>query len=89
MQPVKLSCGEALDVRSVSVRRQEWMDLLQGEGGVSMDVGGLKVLDTAGVQLLVSCERQCREQGRAFELRGESPALTDSLALLGLTGWGQ
>jgi anti-anti-sigma regulatory factor len=89
METIKLDCGQSLDVRQVASCREQWMAALAQPAPVSVEVGALTKVDTAGVQLLLSLEQECRLSGRDFRLSGESPELDSALALLGFPGWGQ
>jgi len=53
---------------------------------VTLDVGALQRIDTAGLQLLAAFVRDRRAAARAVEWRGRAPALDAAADLLGLRG---
>jgi len=53
---------------------------------VTLDVGELQRIDTAGLQLLAAFVRDRRAAARAVEWRGRAPALDAAADLLGLRG---
>jgi phospholipid transport system transporter-binding protein len=52
---------------------------------VTVDVGALQRIDTAGLQLLAAFVRDRRTAGRAVAWRGRAPALEAAAGLLGLS----
>jgi anti-anti-sigma factor len=59
--------------------------LVGGEGALEIDLADVTEIDTAGVQLLLLAQREARAVSRPFRLAAASPAVTEALALLGLT----
>jgi anti-anti-sigma regulatory factor len=56
-----------------------------GDGrAVTVDVGRVHAVDTAGAQLLLAFQGEASRRGVAIEFRGESALLTHTLAVLGL-----
>jgi anti-anti-sigma regulatory factor len=51
---------------------------------VTVDVGHVQAIDTAGAQLLLAFQGEASRRGVTIEFRGESPRLTHTLAVLGL-----
>ena len=58
---------------------------LQEPAPVTLDVGALQRIDTAGLQLLAAFVRDRRTAGRAVTWRGEAASLTTAASLLGLS----
>jgi anti-anti-sigma regulatory factor len=58
-----------------------------GDGrAVTVDVGRVHAVDTAGAQLLLAFQGEASRRGVTIEFRGESAPLTHTLAVLGLRG---
>ena len=58
-----------------------------GDGrSVTVDVGRVQTVDTAGAQLLLAFQGEASRRGVTIEFRGESAPLTHTLAVLGLSG---
>jgi anti-anti-sigma regulatory factor len=56
-----------------------------GDGrAVTVDVGRVHAVDTAGAQLLLAFQGEARRRGVIVEFSGESAPLTHTLAVLGL-----
>jgi anti-anti-sigma regulatory factor len=56
-----------------------------GDGrAVTVNVGRVHAVDTAGVQLLLAFQGEASRRGVTIEFRGESAPLTHTLAVLGL-----
>jgi len=51
---------------------------------VTVDVGRVQAVDTAGAQLLLAFQGEAGRRGVTVEFRGESAPLTHTLAVLGL-----
>ena len=51
---------------------------------VTVDVGRVHAVDTAGAQLLLAFQGEASRRGVTIEFRGESAPLTHTLAVLGL-----
>lgn len=57
-----------------------------GDGrAVTVDVGRVHAVDTAGAQLLLAFQGEARRRGVTVDFRGESAPLTHTLAVLGLS----
>lgn len=87
MERSEIKCARVLDVRVASETREEWLRMLGTASAVSLDVGEVEQIDTAGVQLLLALERACSESGVAMTRAGASPAVDTALATLGLRAW--
>jgi anti-anti-sigma regulatory factor len=57
---------------------------LDGGRTVTVDVGRVHAVDTAGAQLLLAFQGEASRRGVIVEFRGESAPLTHTLAVLGL-----
>lgn len=71
-----LQIGQNLTVNHIHAVFAEIRELRQGEGDVVLDLGGVKQLDTSGVQLLLAAKLTASEDGRQFRLAGH---LSDEL----------
>jgi len=74
----------SLRIGDVAARREVLLRHLDGRAAVRIDVGGLQSVDTAGVQLLLALRLEADRRGIEIEYRGDSPALSHGLQLLGL-----
>lgn len=68
-----------------SALKQALAPLLALEEAVTLDVGGIERIDTAGMQLLAAFVRERRAAARAVCLAGRSGALAEAASLLGLS----
>ncbi len=59
--------------------------LLDDPGAVTLDIGAVQRIDTAGLQVIATFVRESESLGRAVEWRGAAPALTAAAKLLGLS----
>jgi anti-anti-sigma regulatory factor len=58
-----------------------------GDGrAITVDVGRVHSVDTAGAQLLLAFQSEANRRGVTIKFHGESAALTHTLAVLGLGG---
>ena len=56
-----------------------------GDGrAITVDVGRIQAVDTAGAQLLLAFQGEASRRGVTVDFRGESAPLTHTLAVLGL-----
>jgi phospholipid transport system transporter-binding protein len=76
--PAECTAAEAASLKAALVRR------LEEPRPVSLEVGSLQRIDTAGLQLLAAFVRDRRTTGRRVEWRGRAPALDAAAGLLGL-----
>ncbi|MGH8318971.1 MAG: STAS domain-containing protein [Steroidobacteraceae bacterium] len=72
------TAAEADSLKTALVR------LLEEPRSVTLKVGSLQRIDTAGLQLLAAFVRDRRTAGRRVEWRGRAPALNAAAGLLGL-----
>jgi anti-anti-sigma regulatory factor len=75
-----------LQIKDVEEAHRRLKAAFDGGARVVVDVAKLGVVDTAGVQLLLALRGQAAARGIALDIRGESAALTQALAVLGLRG---
>ncbi len=59
--------------------------LLAESDAVTLDIGAVQRIDTAGLQVIATFVRERASLGRAVEWRGTAPALTAAAKLLGLS----
>jgi ABC-type transporter Mla MlaB component len=59
--------------------------LLDESGVVTLDIGAVQRIDTAGLQVIATFVRERESHGRQVEWRGTAPALTAAAQLLGLS----
>jgi phospholipid transport system transporter-binding protein len=59
--------------------------LLEEAEAVTLDIGAVQRVDTAGLQLIATFVRERESQGRQVHWRGEAPALATAAKLLGLS----
>lgn len=78
--------GNSLDVSQVALVARGWLDCLDRQGAdVVVDAGALARIDTAGIQLLLSLEREAVARHGSFRIGSASPLLKSTLSLLGLS----
>lgn len=58
--------------------------LLEDSGIVTLDIGAVQRIDTAGLQVIATFIREREAQGRQVQWRGHAPALSAAAKLLGL-----
>ena len=59
--------------------------LLDTPEAVTLDIGAVQRIDTAGLQVIATFVRERESLGRAVEWRGAAPAMTAAANLLGLS----
>jgi anti-sigma B factor antagonist len=59
--------------------------MVRTQDAPALDLAGVTEFDSAGVQLLLVARREAGRLGKPLALRGASPAVRDTFALLGLT----
>jgi anti-sigma B factor antagonist len=80
---LKLS-GELNIYAAAETQQAVQQALLEGGSALSLDLSDVSELDTAGVQQLLLLHRECVHSGRPLRLAASSPAVDETLALLGL-----
>jgi anti-anti-sigma regulatory factor len=73
-----------LEIKDVERVRDRLLAAFEHGSKVTVDVGQVATIDTAGVQLLLAVRGEASKRGMTVEFRGESPALTRALTVLGL-----
>src|SRR5581483_9198816 len=58
--------------------------LLEESRIVTLDIGAVQRIDTAGLQVIATFIRERESHGRQVQWRGEAPALANAARLLGL-----
>ena len=58
--------------------------LLEEPGIVTLDIGAVQRIDTAGLQVIATFIRERESHGRQVQWRGHAPALSAAAKLLGL-----
>jgi len=58
--------------------------LLEESGIVTLDIGAVQRIDTAGLQVIATFIRERESHGRQVQWRGHAPAVTAAAKLLGL-----
>ena len=59
--------------------------LLEESGIVTLDIGAVQRIDTAGLQVIATFIRERESHGRQVQWRGQAPALSAAAKLLGLS----
>ena len=78
-----------LQIKDVEDAHRRLMAAFDRGSSVAIDISRVGIVDTAGVQLLLSLSSEAARRGVAIEMHGESPAFTKALAALGLGGPGR
>jgi anti-anti-sigma regulatory factor len=73
-----------LEIKDAEGVHRRLLEALGGGRAVIVDVGRLHAVDAAGAQLLLAFQDEAGRRGVTIEFRGESAALTHTLAVLGL-----
>ena len=73
-----------LTIYSAAALRQALYDALADGAGLTLDLGQVCEIDSAGVQLLIAAARHAAAAGQPFALTGHSTAVQDAFELLGL-----
>ncbi len=75
-----------LEIQNIEDARRDLIESLGRALPLTVDVSRITSIDTAGVQLLLGLRNAAPKHGVSLEIRGESAALTNALAMLGLQG---
>lgn len=92
-QALPLALPADLTIREVGELRDDWLrwvqDALADEGlaTLPLQAAGVRQLDSAGTQLLLSLDRLALQQQRPLRLLDPSQAVIDACAQLGLAQW--
>jgi anti-anti-sigma factor len=80
----RLSLEAGAEIKDVEVLRERLIAAFDRGLPISLDVGHLSAIDTAGVQVLLAAQKEAQKRGVRLEFVGESPVLTHALNILGL-----
>jgi ABC-type transporter Mla MlaB component len=72
-------------VADASSLKSDLAKLLDDSGVVTLDIGAVQRIDTAGLQVIATFIRERESLGLEVEWRGTAPALTAAAQLLGLS----
>ncbi len=75
-----------LEIQNIEAARRELAEMFARALPVTVDVSRITSIDTAGVQLLLAVCNAAPKHGVSVEFRGQSAALSNALAVLGLQG---
>jgi anti-anti-sigma regulatory factor len=76
----------ALDIQHIEKVAAGLRERLAGSVALTIDLSRVSNVDTAGVQLLLAFCNEAPGRGVSLEFRGQTAALTQALAVLGLQG---
>jgi anti-anti-sigma regulatory factor len=82
----KVYLEPGLEIKDVEKVHEVLAGTLARGRGVTVDVGRVVAVDTAGVQLLLAFQSEAVKLGMPAEFCGDSPALARALTVLGLGG---
>jgi anti-anti-sigma regulatory factor len=83
LDPIVL--GPSLTIQEALGLKQQLDGILSAGGAVHLDGGGVRSVDTAGIQLLVAFSREAEMRNVEIMWRGASEVLLQSAAGLGLS----
>ena len=93
VQALPLTLPADLTIREVGELRDDWLqwvqEALSDDASLPLPLlaSGVKQVDSAGTQLLLSLDRLALQQQRPLRLVDPSAALTDACSQLGLAQW--
>ncbi len=73
-----------LQIQHVEEEMQRVLPMVETGAPLAIEIGKLKVVDTAGVQLLLAVRQEFVRRGTPVYVRGQSEALSKALVSLGL-----
>lgn len=74
------------EIQNLEEVRRDLIESLARGLPVTVDLSRVVTIDTAGVQLLIALRNAAPKHGVSVEFKGESAALSNALAMLGLHG---
>ena len=92
-QAFPLTLPADLTIREVGELRDDWLRWVQealaddASDTLPLLAAGVKQIDSAGTQLLLSLDRLALQQQRPLRLVAPSPALVEACAQLGMAQW--
>jgi anti-anti-sigma regulatory factor len=78
------SLEPSLQIKDVEEAHRQLMEMLAGDGVLTVNISRVSAVDTAGIQLLLAFQTEVVKRGVSLEFRGESAAITHALTALGL-----
>jgi anti-anti-sigma regulatory factor len=78
------SAGATLEIRDVDTDHRVLAQALEAGKPLRIDLGAVRAVDAAGIQLLLALKQDALRRGIPIEFRGHSAAVRRALALLGL-----
>lgn len=76
--------GPSLQIKDVQDAHRMLAAALTADAAITVDIGEVTAVDTAGVQLLVAFQSDAARRGVSVQFRGTSAALTHAMTVLGL-----
>ena len=76
---------ESLTIYDTPALHEAFAGCLEGDGEITVDVGGVTECDAAGLQLLCAVRKATRMEKKPFQISGTSDAVSIMLQRLGLT----
>lgn len=83
-EPSALTLNSSLEIKDVEGAHRQFMAALDLGSPVTVDIGRVAAMDTAGVQLILAFQSEAAKRGVAIQYRGDSTAFTHALAAVGL-----
>jgi anti-anti-sigma regulatory factor len=80
-----VTLGPGLEIREVEGVCAQLRDALAGSTSLTVDLSQLRMLDTAGVQLLLALRLDATRRGVSLTWRGDWAVVRAATAMLGLT----
>jgi ABC-type transporter Mla MlaB component len=81
----ELSLAAECTVADAGALKSGLAKLLDETGVVTLDIGSVQRIDTAGLQVIATFVRERESHGRQVEWRGTAPSLVAAAKLLGLS----
>ena len=81
-----IDAGAELNIVHAAELRQIWLEQIGlGDATVSIDLGGVQEMDSAGAQLLIALDKALQRDGRKLEFLRPSRVVREVLDTFGLT----
>jgi anti-anti-sigma regulatory factor len=80
----RLQLNSSLEIKDVESTHRQLLAMLERGPTVTVDIGHVAAMDTAGVQLIIAFQGEAAKRGVAVEYSGQSAAFTHALTALGL-----
>ena len=84
--PTELDLAGNLDISSAPEQRERLIAALAATQGLSISLAGVERVDTAGLQLLLACEKSAKTRGIALTWVAPSEAVRRAANGLGVAG---